>query len=561
MTSQLLNNITPYEGRQQLIKRRQYTDDIIRGILSNHKDSAYDYDQICNQFWIGNPEATAKFLFAYCKKNMRYQEEPELMQTVKTPAAILVEGETIGNDCKHYASFIVGICEAQRRCGHPIGAFYRFASDDERDSNPGHVFAVITSGRHQWWCDPVLNSFDTRAHKFYSFVDKKPAPMKSTITGLYKVSGVPNEDFVSGISNSDRMAGTRHIHWLDMIDIKRQQAHHHDYEHLTELYGTSLGAKKKKHPLKLHIKVPHIKIKPIHIKIPHLKIQPGKLLLKIGGAPSRNAFLLLLKLNTFDMAVQFHNKTLNNPAAWNKLAAEWKKVGGNPNNLKKDIEQGVRNYNNHHKAHHVAGLDDGMYDFRDHSTMGVVGVDDGAAAGVLAAAAPIIAALKSVLKSFGINTDKAQKAASDDTANLVAKHNKSKNGKHDDGTETEAGIDPNTGDQTLAVTNVPGPESDSGAMGPQQPSGGGHHASDTDAGAGDDDGGAADDSGAADPGTAMVKSGSHATLIEGGGIKDILGKIEDFAQEHKTPLIIAGAAIVAIPVIRMLTDHRPKRRK
>ena len=164
VTAETLINILPADGSRRLIRKRQSMDNIIDDLLYKHSKNEQQCNKIAKFFWKGNARDTAKFLFDFCKDNIDYKVEKTLEQSVRSIGRILVDGK---GDCKHYSSFIVGICCALRRMGYPIKAKYRFAVYPEpprKDgARSGHVFAVVmdTQG-NEYWTDPVLPSFDQR---------------------------------------------------------------------------------------------------------------------------------------------------------------------------------------------------------------------------------------------------------------------------------------------------------------------------------------------------------------------------------------------------------------
>ncbi len=184
--SLLLTKLPAFNNKSVLIERKQAVKHIIREVLAAHEFFARDYDTIAEDFYCGEPVATAKALFNFCKQNIRYVVEPEEKQTTKSPAAIIALGDTIGGDCKHYAGFIGGVLDALNRKGCKIDWFYRFASYDMFDRVPQHVFIVVIDHNQEIWVDPVLSSFnDKSVQPYHTPIDKKPRSMP-----LYRIAGV-----------------------------------------------------------------------------------------------------------------------------------------------------------------------------------------------------------------------------------------------------------------------------------------------------------------------------------------------------------------------------------
>lgn len=568
----LLDRLPPYQADQRLVTRRQDTFDIIRELIKKHNQCTTHYDMIARDHWKGTPRETAKHLYSFLKNQVPYQVEPTLKQTVKTPGAILEERHTFGNDCKHYASYIVGVGDALQRQGYPVKCFYRFASYKPGSRSPAHVFAVFVDHDREIWIDPVpeINGFDSRDIIPAYRIDKIPRMSKNTIGSLYDISGLDNRQMVAAAPHWTQLLERRRAHHPGPVHrgtVHHGMPHGRPHHHLATAPHTvlhpvvsgadwldqyyrhehSLGKAKKHKGLHLKIKAPKIKV-----KIPHIKIQPGKLFAKIALAPARNAFLLLVKINMFDLAVKMQEKTVHNKASLDKLQNEWKKLGGKPSALMNQIHAGVNTYNSLHKAHKVSGMEDDNY-YEYNVGGGHMAGPEVAAPPVIAAAAPIIAALTALLKSFGVNTSKAAAAGDDATKKVAEKHNKHKDSTddagdttHDDGTVTQA-TDNGDGTQTLAIKKIPGPDLDSGK--------------DTPAGAGDDSGGddtGGDDSGGTKPAkTAADDSGDGGTP----GVAAMLANVQAFVTEHKWWFIGGGAAVVALIILPKFLGKKPKRRR
>lgn len=331
----LLRAISPFQNKRRIVAFDQSTGDIIAGLLATHDQYKTEYDKIYKQFDAPTNEGIARKIFSFLKEKCHYVIEPNGYQTLRSPAAILSLGMNpkIGLDCKSYSLFIAGILDAFRRHGRPINFTYRFASYKPHDRLPHHVFVVMKVNGKEIWIDPVMPTFNNRKSYFHS-LDKK-VPMS-----LYALSGIGRR------SKEDRQ--------LKKEDRKARKA-----------------AKKAK--AKNAIK------------------KRGKILLKFNPATAsaRNAVLLLLKLNIFQLAMKLHKLSMTG----DKLKNFWEKIGGNYNNLLKNIMVGVK----HHEKRHgkqVAGI--------------------GAApaiAAAIAAATPIIIKFTQLLKAAGIDSKDLENAA------------------------------------------------------------------------------------------------------------------------------------------------------
>lgn len=183
----LLAHLDSFNNDQKIISYNQSTSDIINAILKQHNKSFYDYDKLYYFFDQGNCFATAKKVFNYLKNNIKYVIEPDNLQTVKTPSAILATGKTTGSDCKNFSLFFAGIMDAYRRnTGENFEICFRFASYDGSNT-PEHVFVVINPGTsNEIWCDAVLSYFNEKKQPNY-YKDKKIKNM-----ALMALSGINN---------------------------------------------------------------------------------------------------------------------------------------------------------------------------------------------------------------------------------------------------------------------------------------------------------------------------------------------------------------------------------
>lgn len=338
----IINKLPPVEGVKKLLAREQVTDDIITAILNKHNSTASHYDSICEAYWSGSARSTGIKLFNFLKDNSTYKAESTATQTVKVPAAIVADGIAgKRTDCKHYASFIIGVVKALKRKGLPIDGRFIFASDDEYKQYPTHVFAEIWDQSGKYWCDPVLKNFN-QSHKYYFILKDKEM--------LYEISGVNDQ---IGLSfNPNKPFG----------DLGRA----------------------------VKVNVDNLK-KGANIAVNDLKkgaINTGRVVVTIAGVPSRNAFLLLVQLNVFNMAVRFMNGQKDRSKV-EALKRKWLDLGGNWSSLVNAINEGFRR----------AG--------RKGTFIGAEPVTTTAAAGglqaTLTAAAPIIVALAGILTAFGIS--------------------------------------------------------------------------------------------------------------------------------------------------------------
>ena len=279
-----MSQLSGFSGSRVTIKRNQDVYDIIGAMLEAHKIHAAEYNKIAGYFWAGSDEQTARNLFNFLKKNVRYKIETDQEQRVMSPAAILT---LKANDCKNYALFINGVLDALKRQGKIKGRIlYRFASYKLLDEAPHHVFSVLQIGNNEYWIDPVLKSFNERKIYFHK-IDREPM-------ALYSVSGI-------GQTKKEARKEKR---------AERKEARQE--KKAAKNASTVPGAEPKK---------------------------KKKIVLQISLSPARTAFLLLVGMNFAGLATKL-KKALDNKA--NETKNFWFNLGGNPNKLVKMIEQGAK---------------------------------------------------------------------------------------------------------------------------------------------------------------------------------------------------------------------------
>lgn len=276
----ILGKLAPYGQKKILLKRDQGVPDIITAMLSAHKIYQNEYDKISQDFYTGDAIQTAKNVFNFLKKNVRYKIESENNQRIMSPSAIVSLAK---NDCKNYALFIMGVLDSLKRKGLiKNDIFFRFASYKLLDEIPHHVFAVIVDkDGTEYYIDPVLSSFNERKTYFHK-IDKRPnMPM-------YSISGVSNNRQV-GLFKKKKPAATT-----------------------TATASAPVPAAQPK--------------------------EKKKIVLKIALAPARGSFLLLVGLNFMGLASKLKaafDRDANKTQNW------WKNLGGNPNELLRKVNQGA----------------------------------------------------------------------------------------------------------------------------------------------------------------------------------------------------------------------------
>jgi hypothetical protein len=196
----LISKLEPFLGKKDVIIYNQDTTDIIDGILNNHQKYQSEYDKIYRYFIEDdNTDQTAYNVWCFLKDNFSYVIEPEKMQVLRSPAAILGSNRN-GIDCKGYATFSAGVMSAwKRNAGKKYDVVYRFASYDAFDKTPQHVFVVIKEDGNEYWIDPVLDEYDQKKQPYF-YKDKKIDDMALiALSGLDRSSNQNYNNNIGGV--------------------------------------------------------------------------------------------------------------------------------------------------------------------------------------------------------------------------------------------------------------------------------------------------------------------------------------------------------------------------
>lgn len=297
---QILKQLPPFNNRRDVLVNDQDVADIITGILATHQQYAKQYDKIAPYFIGGNNYQTGRNIWTFLKNNVRYKVEPESAQMLKSPAAIVtgtVNGRTNTSDCKNMSLFTGGVLSAINRAGGRINWCYRFASYKLWDKVPQHVFCVINPDtNNEIWVDAVLPTYNNKKQYYYK-TDRKVNNM-----ALVALSGT--------------MAGKG--------KAKRQQK---KAEKKAGKAAKKATAKQRRQQF--------------FKKLKEKAKKAGKLILKYNPATaaSRNAFLLLVKVNARSLATNLKKlKDRNNT----EVQTLWTKIGGNVAALNAAIDSGAK---------------------------------------------------------------------------------------------------------------------------------------------------------------------------------------------------------------------------
>lgn len=440
----------PYDGAREVWvdDKNQSVAKIITAIRKAHDLDKTDYNNFARIFWRGNARDTAKLLFDFHKKYVVYAIEPEGDQTVKTPGRIAHDRH---GDCKHYAQFTCGVCDALNRMGFPIEARYRFVSD-----LPGqevhHVFAVVSDGKNDYWVDPVIERFDERP-TFYNTKELRMAISRLSGTTTHDIAIVAGRNPFR--SQRQLLMFLRH-HGMSPRDFRDadhmkmfivRKLHMHGMPQLGDY--ESLGRKKKAHHNNFLKKIAHgMEVNARNVKkgVDKAADKVKNMALKVSLAAGVGPFLGLVAMNTFNLAHRLRD-TLIGPHR-EPLLRKWRDIGGNERALINAVNSGWRHYKQHHGGYnpgrdHVSGMG-----YLGNSQIGVV-----QAAAAVALASGVIALLNKFIHSPAPAHEEAIADAAKKGAVDVAMA-ADKGAANDEGGATTTADIPGTGGKMQVSTGV-----------------------------------------------------------------------------------------------------------
>jgi hypothetical protein len=533
----------PYYGAREVWvdNKGQSVEKIIEAIQKKHSLDKTDYQGFAKTFWRGTAKDTAQLLFDFHKKYIVYAIEPELDQTVKSPGRIKADRH---GDCKHYAQFTCGVCDALNRMGYPIEAWYRFVSDFP-DTEVHHVFAVVSDGKKEYWVDPVIDRFDQRP-TFYNTKDVHMAISSLSGTIKYDIAQVAgrnpfrNRDHMLRFLQAHNMqpGDFRDADHMKMFILQKLKHHMGDYQ--------AVGRKKRAHNNFLK-KIAHGMEVNAHNATKGVKkaVEDVKnLSLKVSLAAGRGPFLAVVATNGFNLAHRLRD-TLVGPHR-GPLIRKWKDIGGNEHALINAVNSGWRHYKQHHGGYdpgrdHVSGMG-----YIGDSSIGIIQV-----APAMALASGVIALLSKFIHSSAPAHDEAMAdAAKKGSVDIAMAANEGV--KNDQGGATTVADIPGTngtmklatgideqGNATVAVHTTAHPLFDQAA---QQPAG--HDGEDVPGG-----------------GAVQKQDSSIDTGMAGkDSFKNFVDNATSWVKEHKTAVVVTAAGVlIGIPVVKSLTGKKKRR--
>ena len=388
------------------------TINLIRKTINDYADSAF-VSNLTDRLKAISPtdESFFKNLFSFACKNVEYERDPTGHEKITTPERLIKEGK---GDCKKFSTLIGAVL---KKAGFkPV---LKVVSYDGNTYAHIYIIVPVKGERKYITLDPVnrclydkevkhrkawihnlkgenmelslLGRPDSKAmfanlrqdpkframcyHTYMNHRGKLKAGSGQSILGaagdllneFSELTGEPVTELLGDYDNVNMLAGLSGAGEYEYQSLLGQAPDSLSGYEL--LYGefSDLGKREKR------------------------KKGKGKIwgfMKKIGLAPSRIAFLGMVRINLFGIAKKLYKSWQKDQGA--RLKKLWKKLGGNPAKLFKTIEKGVARLKKKGKLKGIAEYN------QDLSGLGVAPI-----AAVLAAAVPILTAVATLFKKQG----------------------------------------------------------------------------------------------------------------------------------------------------------------
>ena len=347
----MIELLPPFKNNNKLIYVNGFTDNIIEGLNNSLKQATKDVCKFAEIFRGSNTLESAFNLWNYVKNNVRYQRDPDGIQVIKMPGALIRNGKTQGGDCKSMSLFI----SSALNCLGAKNVRLRYVSF-LNDKIPTHVYTVFDYNGKTIPVDSVIEKFNYEK----PFTFKIDYPMN-----LYQLSGVyEKKTLIKALSMQPKGSFCNFLIRKKLAEIdQRVNVVQLNPEQITKYKNYLLNhinthKRNKKFGICYDLKVDELndlnnnsikigiynesflsgeseigkggffkKISDVGKKI----VRAGK---KVALSVPRNSFLLMVKMNIENIARRL--KALPEE----KVKKIWESLGGKYDNLKKEIERG-----------------------------------------------------------------------------------------------------------------------------------------------------------------------------------------------------------------------------
>lgn len=161
MLSQLNNYIDRPLGKAEHITTFQNASAIVAQLKRAEKNSRETSARLAKVFNEPNKKAVAAKVYYFLRNQIFYFAEPTTDQTAKTISRFV--GDRTG-DCKHFATFAVGVLNA---CNIPT--WFTFIGQKNGVKKPNHAYATAFIDGKKVVIDPCRKFFNSEADYFYKW--------------------------------------------------------------------------------------------------------------------------------------------------------------------------------------------------------------------------------------------------------------------------------------------------------------------------------------------------------------------------------------------------------
>lgn len=155
------NTLGSPTGKNEFITHNQTARQIFFQMRRAEKNSREQSMRIARQFKGKSQRDTAKGIYNFLRHGMLYKKEPKNRQSGKEIRRYISDGY---GDCKHYATFAVGVLNACR-----IPAWFVMVSQKPGDRSPNHAYACCMIGEQVYVIDPCRPRFNNECTHFYKY--------------------------------------------------------------------------------------------------------------------------------------------------------------------------------------------------------------------------------------------------------------------------------------------------------------------------------------------------------------------------------------------------------
>lgn len=147
------------DGRREHIVTFQNAKQIVQQMMRAELDSRATSKKLATIFKEPEQKTTAAKVWYFLKNEIQYEAEPSDDQTAKTIRRFLSDKK---GDCKHYATFAVGVLNA---CG--IKTWFTFVGQDPTKKKPNHTYATALIDGKRVIIDPCRSRFNSEPQYYY----------------------------------------------------------------------------------------------------------------------------------------------------------------------------------------------------------------------------------------------------------------------------------------------------------------------------------------------------------------------------------------------------------